>query len=162
MPAPPNMLDTVADDLSVWIDQMADQVASAFAPGRAPFSAPITEEQKLEYYRAQLFNPDGSPNPAGRQAQLQRLGTQGFTRVYKAVLKQWPDLAVPTPPELEVPQQWPHPGPGGPPSAPLSAPGAPPGLPAVRPPAAPVAAAPPGLPVRPMPVPPRPPILPPR
>ena len=159
MPAnDPNMLDSVADDLSHWIDDMAEQVASAFAPGRAPFAAPITQEQKLEYYRAQLFNPDGSPNPAGRQAQLQRLGTDGFTRVYKAVIRAWPDLQLPTPPEIAVPQQWPR-APQAPPGGPPAPPGVPPGLPVGAPPGA-AAPAPPGGGPR-MPVPPRPVMMPP-
>ena len=121
----PNFLDDVADDLSVWIDQTAEDVARAFAPGRAPFSADLTEEQKLNYYRAQLFNPDGSPNVNGRTAQIQRLGAQGFAQVYKAVLNAWPQLRIPTPPEITVPQ---GPPPGPPPMPPGMAPG-PPGPP---------------------------------
>src|SRR5215471_1509794 len=157
----PTMLDSVADDLAGWIDRTADEVANAFAPGRAPFAAPVTEEQKLEYYRNQLFFPDGSPNPAGRQAQLTRLGTLGFTRVYKAVVRAYPALAVPTPPELTVPQQSPSSGTLAP--AVPAAPGPPPGAPPSPPPGSPPGAVgPPPGPPRPMPVPPRPPILPPR
>jgi len=114
MTQPPNMLDTVADDLSVWIDNTADEIARAFAPGRAPFAAPITEAQKLEYYKDRLFNPDGTPNADGRQAEIQRLGTHGFAQVYKAVINAYPQLKLPTPPEITVPQQWPTPGPPGP------------------------------------------------
>src|SRR5215471_9319938 len=118
MPGPPNFLDGIADDLAKWIDQTADQVALAFAPGRAPFSANISEEQKLEYYRSRLFNPDGSPNTQGREAEFQRLGPQGFAQVYKAILNRYPELRVPTPPPLEVPDQWPAPPPGPPPGPP--------------------------------------------
>ena len=108
MPGQPNFLDDVASDLAAWIDKTADDVASAFAPGRAPFSANLTEEQKLEYYRQQLFNPDGSPNVQGREAQFQRLGVQGFANVYRAVIQAHPDLRIPTPPEISVPEQWPQ------------------------------------------------------
>ena len=100
MPGKPNMLDLVATDLAVWLDRMSSEIALAMAPqGQAPFSAPLSEEQKLEYYKNQLFNPDGTPNGQGRAAQMQRLGPQGFTQVYKAVIKAYPTLRVPSPPE---------------------------------------------------------------
>ena len=107
MPGPQNFLDDIADDLSVWIDQTADTVALAFAPGRAPFSANITEDQKLQFYRNRLFNPDGSPNAPGREAEFQRLGPQGFAQVYKAIISRYPELRVPSPPPIEVPEEWP-------------------------------------------------------
>jgi|SRR5215831_14954568 len=108
------MLDDVANDLAVWIDKTADEVARAFAPGRAPFAAPIDQEQKLQYYRSRLFNPDGTPNVQGRDAEVQRLGIAGFTQVYKAVINRFPELRVPAPPPIQVPQQWPTAGPPGP------------------------------------------------
>lgn len=95
------MLDAVATDLARWIDEESTRIAAAMAPqGTAPFSAQISETQKLEYYRAQLFNADGSPNLQGRQQQMQRLGPLGFTQVYKAVLKAYPQLKLPTPPGM--------------------------------------------------------------
>ena len=132
-----NMLDDVATDLALWIDETATEVALAFAPARAPFSAKITEDQKLEFYKARLFNPDGSPNQAGRQAEVQRLGPEGFGHVYKAVVKRWPELKPPEPEEIEVPEEWPPAGPvmtsmspmGPPPSMPMMPPGPPPGPP---------------------------------
>lgn len=99
----PSFLDGMANDLAQWINTTADDVARAFAPGRAPFSADLSEEQKVEYYRAQLFNPDGSPNVPGRTAQINRLGAAGFAQVYKAILQHHPELRVPTPPEITVP-----------------------------------------------------------
>src|SRR5436189_932740 len=93
------MLDRVASDLALWIDETATRIALAMAPqGTAPFSAQISETQKLEYYRNALFNADGTPNVQGRAQELQRLGAQGFTQVYKAVLKAYPELRLPTPP----------------------------------------------------------------
>ena len=112
------MFDEVARDLALWIDQTATEVALAFAPARSPFSAEITEEQKLEFYTARLFNPDGSPNHAGRQAEIARLGPEGFGHVYKAVIKAHPELKPPPPPEIEVPEQWPAAAPPGPPPGP--------------------------------------------
>jgi len=95
------LLDAVATDLAVWLDQESTRIAAAMAPqGRAPFAAQVSESQKLEYYRNQLFNADGSPNLAGRQQQMARLGPEGFTQVYKAVIKAYPDLKVPPPPGM--------------------------------------------------------------
>src|SRR5262245_10932116 len=155
------MMDEVADDLALWIDNTANQVALAFAPARAPFSANITEEQKLQFYRSRLFNPDGSVNTPGRAEEIQRLGAEGFAHVYQAVVKRWPELRPPAPPEIEVPQQWPTAPPPGPPGVP---PGVPPGLPGVPPgppigpPPGPAGAAP--LPPRPgVAGPPRPPMI---
>src|SRR5215468_5671718 len=146
MPGPANMMDEVATDLAAWIDKTASEVALAFAPGRAPFSANITEDQKLQYYRSQLFNPDGSPNVQGRTAQLQRLGVEGFGLVYKAIIKRWPELKIPAPPSIEVPSEWPRPAPGGPPPGPPSPAGAPPGPPPGPPVGPPPPAGPPGPP----------------
>lgn len=145
MPGPANFLDSVAEDLANWVDQTASQVALAFAPGRAPFSANISEDQKLQYYRNRLFNPDGSPNVQGREAEVQRLGIQGFSQVYRAILSRYPELRVPTPPPIEVPQEWPAAAPGGPPGPPPGAPGPGPGSagPPGGPPPAPIA--PPGM-----------------
>ncbi|HYW88832.1 MAG TPA: hypothetical protein VFB50_13745 [Chloroflexota bacterium] len=95
------LLDSVANDLAVWIDQTATRIAAAMAPqGTAPFAASLSETQKLEYYRDALFSPDGTPNLQGRQQQMQRLGPEGFTQVYKAVLKAYPNLRLPTPPGM--------------------------------------------------------------
>jgi hypothetical protein len=91
------MFDEIARDLSLWIDQTATEVALAFAPARSPFSAKITEQQKLEFYRSRLFNPDGTPNHQGRQQEIERLGAEGFSHVYRAVVKAYPELRPPAP-----------------------------------------------------------------
>ena len=104
MPQEQTQLDAVATDLAAWIDQTSTRIAAAMAPqGVAPFAADLDETQKLEYYRDQLFNPDGTPNLQGRQAQIQRLGPEGFTQVYKEVLKAYPALKLPTPPGIQAP-----------------------------------------------------------
>lgn|SRR5215467_687461 len=98
---PQNLLDSVATDLAAWLDQTSTQIAAAMAPqGVAPFAAPLSETDKLEYYRNQLFNPDGTPNLQGRAAQMARMGPEQFTQVFKAVLKAYPFLKLPTPPGM--------------------------------------------------------------
>lgn len=125
-----NMLDDVASDLAIWIDQTATEVALAFAPARSPFSAKITEDQKLEFYKNRIFNPDGSPNIQGRQQEMARLGPEGFGQVYKAVVAKYPELKPPEQPEITVPEEWPTPAapmmPPGPPVAPGPPPMGPP------------------------------------
>ena len=111
------LLDEVANDLAVWLDETATAIAVAFTPqGVSPFSAQLSEREKLEYYRSQLFNPDGSPNSTGRTAQLQRLGPEGFARVYKAVTSAHPNLrpsGTSSAPEINPPQISAAPAAGG-------------------------------------------------
>lgn len=142
MPGRQNFLDDVSNDLALWIDQTANDVALAFAPARAPFSANITEQQKLDFYRSRLFNPDGTPNAQGRAQEIQRLGAEGFGRVYKAVVDHWPELRPPEAAPIEVPEEWPAALPGPPPGAPTPAP--PPGAPLAGPPGPPAGPPPPG------------------
>jgi len=111
-----SMMDEIAIDLAMWIDETATEVALAFSPARAPFSAKITEQQKLEFYKARLFNPDGSPNESGRNQEMQRLGQEGFARVYKAVVSAHPELK---PPPEPPPFSGPPPGLAMPPGGPI-------------------------------------------
>lgn len=122
-----NVLDQISNDLALWIDQTATRIAAAMAPqGTAPFAAQLSETDKLEYYRAQLFNPDGSPNVQGRAPLIARLGPEGFTLVYKAVMKAYPQLKLPTPPGMtQGPIQQ---TPGMPPPSPVPPPGVPRGM----------------------------------
>ena len=119
-----NFLDDVSTDLATWIDETAEKVALGFAPARAPFSAKITEDQKLAFYKTRLFNPDGSPNLQGRDQEMQRLGAEGFGHVYQQVVRRWPELKPPEPEPIAVPEQWPQPAPMMPPGMP-PAPGPP-------------------------------------
>jgi hypothetical protein len=148
----PTDLDAIATDLALWLDQTASKVALAFAPARSPFAARTTEQDKLDFYKAQLFNADGTPNVQGRSQQLARLGPESFAQVYKAVVAHWPELKPPEPPPIEVPEQWPSAPPGPPPGPPGLLPGPPgplapppPGGPAVLPPGPPGPPPPPTL-----------------
>lgn len=84
----PHSLDLIAQDLADWIDRTATKLAEAMTEGGAsPFAAQTTRQERLEYYTEQFFNPDGTPNEQGRQAQLARLGPEGFLRALRAVTK---------------------------------------------------------------------------
>jgi hypothetical protein len=134
-------MDLIAADLAAWIDDAAERVALAFAPARAPFSAQVTEQQKLDFYTKRLFNPDGTPNVAGRAAELERLGAENFGKVYMAVVAAHPELKPP-PPEEQMADFSPPPMPPGmppmggpPPGPPMMPPGPPPmGGPPMMPP----------------------------
>ena len=89
-----NMYDQVADELAQWIEDTSDAVAGDMGNGsHAPFAANVTEAQKLDYYRAKLFNPDGTPNVQERQNLLDRAGVQGYAKVLSALGKARPGLA---------------------------------------------------------------------
>jgi hypothetical protein len=88
--------DSVADQTLEWIQETTDYAVEALRGGyRTPFSANITEAQKLDYYRRKLFvqNPDGSydfskPNQAERDKLLKKLGTKSYAEIMTTVLPQ--------------------------------------------------------------------------
>jgi len=101
--------EQVAEELAVWIDDMAEQVADGLlGGGRSPFGAELSEEEKLDYYERQVFNPDGTPNVEGRQRLLNRVGVRGFVQIMSALAERRGRGRLPTPPESE-----PQPGPVG-------------------------------------------------
>ena len=88
MPRPRrHYLDDLADDLFDWIEAQIVGLTDAFqAGGRSPFAAPVSEAQKLAFYKRAFFNKDGSPNEAGRKATMARIGIDGPTG-YVATMK---------------------------------------------------------------------------
>jgi hypothetical protein len=97
MPQTPHPLDGVADELKDWITGEAKYYAEALKGGhRAPFSAPVNEQEKRQYFARQLFTekPDGtidfgSPNKAGRDALMQTYGIQGLAQIHEGVMSQF-------------------------------------------------------------------------
>lgn len=80
--------EQVSEELAQWIDDTAESLAeSLLAGGRAPWSGEGSEKEKLDYYEKQMYLPDGTPNAAGRQAEMARLGPAGFAGVLGAVNK---------------------------------------------------------------------------
>jgi hypothetical protein len=126
----------VAEDLAWWLEDTSTKLAVGMSPqGVAPFAAALTTDQKIAFYRDTIFNPDGTPNVQGRTDLLARLGPLGFRQVYTAVITAYPQLRIPTPPELLPPEEAPNaqhqpvpgqpanPGVGPPPPQPVGAPG---------------------------------------
>ena len=96
MPLPQNPLDSLAEELGEWIDQISTQIAQSVVGGyTAPGAASLSERQKLDYYTRQFFNPDGSPNDQGRAQEMLRLGPEHFAEVWTEVVHAHPDLAPP-------------------------------------------------------------------
>lgn len=105
-----NMFDQVADVMADWLESESDQIAESIgAGGSAPFAAVLTEQQKIDYYTSQLFNPDGTPNVQGRAEEMARLGSKQFTDVYRKIKQAHPELVVPSPPEGAMIQPSPFP-----------------------------------------------------
>jgi len=87
-------MDEVADEILHWLEEEPDYYIEALRGGhQTPFSAEVSEPQKLEYYRRQVFmqNPDGSvdfdkPNGEGRDMLIKRVGIKGYTDIMSQVM----------------------------------------------------------------------------
>ena len=84
---------SVAQELQGWLESESQWYAEALRGGhRSPFSADVSEREKLDFYRRQMFQTADDdtiqydkPNVQGRQNLLTRLGVQGYAQVYDAV-----------------------------------------------------------------------------
>src|SRR5215217_4345848 len=102
MPLQPNPLDRMAEELAEWADTVSTRIANGIKGGfAAPGAAQISERQKLAYYTAMMFGPDGEPNIQGRGTLMQRLGPEGFAEAYADVVATHPELE-PTQPQPPV------------------------------------------------------------
>lgn len=79
-------LEAAVDDVAAWVEEMAVMLAESLSEnGRAPFAQRLTERQRFEFFNAQLWNDDGTPNEAGRNQLLQRRGLQEYVDTYRWV-----------------------------------------------------------------------------
>lgn len=80
--------EQVAEQLGQWLESEPDVIAEQLFGGgrRAPFAGKATEKEKLAYYRSQFFNDNGSPNEQGRTELLNRVGVDGYTQIYNALM----------------------------------------------------------------------------
>lgn len=86
-------LDGLSDELFDWMNGEVSYYVEALRGGyRSPFSAGVTEADKLDYWRRQLFQvaPDGTvqydkPNAQGRDKLLKDHGLQTYVQVFNAV-----------------------------------------------------------------------------
>jgi len=85
--------DDIADEVLRSIEEDTDfYVEELRGDSRSPFSADVTEAEKMDYYRRQAFgeNPDGTidftkVNAQGRQNLINRLGTRGYAEVMTTI-----------------------------------------------------------------------------
>lgn len=92
MPEREHPLDGIADDLFDWMNQEVDYHVEAMRGGyRSPFSAELSEKDKLDYFRRQMYKtqPDGTvlydqPNPEGRDKLLKQVGVQSYAEIIEA------------------------------------------------------------------------------
>lgn len=84
-----HIADQLAEEIVAWLDSTAEAVADALRG--SPFSPQVvqtTAEERLDYFRAQLFNPDGTPNLAGRDHVLRQYGPDTYETVALALAKE--------------------------------------------------------------------------
>lgn len=78
----------VADQLTDWLEGMPQRIAERWTGnGRAPFAQQVSTAKALAYYNRTFYNPDGTPNVQGRNAELERLGVDGYAKAMRAVMK---------------------------------------------------------------------------
>lgn len=86
--------DEVSDELLTWLTEEPEYYVEALRSGhQTPFSADVSEQDKLDYYRRQVFmqNPDGSinfdePNGEGRDMLIKRVGIDGYAQIMSQVM----------------------------------------------------------------------------
>jgi len=86
--------DEIADEVLTWLNEEPEYFIEALRGGhQTPFSADVSEAQKMDYYRRQVFmqNPDGSvdftkPNGEGRDLLIKRVGIKGYTDIMSQVM----------------------------------------------------------------------------
>lgn len=79
---------SVIDAVTEWYEKTPDEIVDLILDGASsPFAANMSETDKLAYYNAQFFLPDGSPNQAGRQQELQRLGVPAYLKALSQMQK---------------------------------------------------------------------------
>ena len=72
-------LESIGDEIGLWIEATADAVASAMMEGdRAPFSARVSQARLAEFYGTTLWDQSGNPNPQLWHREYQRVGADGL------------------------------------------------------------------------------------
>lgn len=85
--------DSIAEELGDWMNGEVDYYVEAMRGGhRAPFSADVSEQEKLDYFRRQMFMtaPDGTvqydkPNGAGRDKIINNFGLTQYAQIMDTV-----------------------------------------------------------------------------
>jgi hypothetical protein len=80
--------DRLAADLVEWVERRSTELAEAIlgSPLRPQVTTP-TRDEALAYYGRLMWLPDGTPNQAGRDQLLARVGAEGFEKIALALAK---------------------------------------------------------------------------
>lgn len=73
----------VFNDFNDDVEWLVDTIAEGT---RAPFSANVNNEQKLDYFRSKLFNDNGTPNDPGRAELMKTYGGPGVAKIMADVM----------------------------------------------------------------------------
>lgn len=72
-------LESISDEIALWIEETSSAVATAMMDGtHAPFSARASQAQLAAFYGETLFTPDGMPVQDAWVAMYQRTGALGL------------------------------------------------------------------------------------
>jgi len=95
--------EEITDEITRWLRDEPLVIAEAFLyRGRAPWSARASEAQKLDFYRAHMENPDGTPNAQGRAQILERVGIEGYYQIVAALSKEEREGSIEESVEMEA------------------------------------------------------------
>lgn len=87
--------EEIAEEVVRFMDEEPPIVAEAFRyEGRAPWAANVSEDEKLLFFGAQVFHPDGSPNQEGRARLMEQYGPDNYAAIMAAVLDRGPAVAA--------------------------------------------------------------------
>lgn len=83
----PHVWEQTPSDVEQWMDEAVSYLYGEItSDGKAvPFSAHVSDDKKLDYYRARFYNSDGTPNEQGRAEEYTRLGPEGYRDVISAL-----------------------------------------------------------------------------
>lgn len=108
----PGTLESIADEIALWIEGTSTAVAAAMMDGtHAPFSARASQAELAAFYGETLFTPDGMPNQEAWVRLYQRTGAEGLKEAVDggAAFRETQGLPVVLPP----PTAWAQGTPGG-------------------------------------------------
>jgi hypothetical protein len=106
-----HLFHQVASELSDWLGETSKELAFGLHDGdRPPFAADVGDNERLDYYENKLFNPDGTPNEQGRQAEIARIGPAGYAQVLLALTKRRGQPFPSIPGQVALPTQAPQEG----------------------------------------------------
>jgi hypothetical protein len=81
-----HLFERVSDRVATWLDDMPERLATRFMMGgRPPFTAQISEQEKLELFEHDFFNPDDTPNEQKRAMWYEIVGPDGYKQILFAL-----------------------------------------------------------------------------